>query len=131
MIKQKEVRVDLDLPMKKKKLVNFYIPVYEPFNLKWYERDGLLTYIDQLKYIEFIENPAEDFRTVKVINVDIIHKECKGQPITDDLKKKYNTIDFNDFVKYDIESKDKAVGSAILCKRKDVLVSRDLVFQHF
>ena len=39
-----------------KKLVNNYIPEYVPSNLPWDERDGLMTYIDQLKYQEFIED---------------------------------------------------------------------------
>ena len=32
--------------MAEKMLVNKYIPEYVPSDLKWYERDGLLTYID-------------------------------------------------------------------------------------
>ena len=43
--------------MSEKTFVNKYIPEYTPNNLKWYERDGLLTYIDQLKYEEFSSNP--------------------------------------------------------------------------
>ena len=36
---------------------NNYMPRYVPEDLPWYERDGLLTYIDQLKYKEFISDP--------------------------------------------------------------------------
>ena len=39
-----------------------------------------------------------------------MHKGCRGQLITDDLKKKQqksNTIDCNEFVKYDNTSKYK------------------------
>ena len=32
-----------------KTFANKYIPKYVPEDLPWYERDGLLTYIDQLK----------------------------------------------------------------------------------
>ena len=39
-------------------------------------------------------------------------------------------IDSNDFIKYDNKSKDEAVGSALCCERKDVLVSKGLAFQH-
>lgn len=80
--------MDLDLPMENKKLVNSYIPIYASSNLKWYERDGLLTYINQLKYNELIENSDKHFRIAKVINFEIIHKECRGQPATDNLKRK-------------------------------------------
>ena len=40
--------------MGQKILVNKYTPTCEEPNLPWYERDGLLTYIDQLKCKEFI-----------------------------------------------------------------------------
>ena len=35
---------------------NSYIPLYIKPNLKWYERDGLMTYCDQLEYWQFEEN---------------------------------------------------------------------------
>ena len=37
--------------------VNKYVPDYISPDLKWYERDGLLTYIDQLKHSEFSKDP--------------------------------------------------------------------------
>ena len=96
--------------MENKKLPNSYMPVSALSNLKWYKRYGLLTYINQSKFNEFTENPEEHFRTAKVINLEIMHKGCRGQLITDDLKKKQqksNTIDCNEFVKYDNTSKYK------------------------
>ena len=93
--------------MENKKTPNSYIPVSTPSNLKWYERYGLPTYVNQSKYKEFTENPEEHFRTAKVINLDKMHKECRGQLITDNLKKNNNTIDSNEFVKYDNKSKYK------------------------
>ena len=33
-----------------------YVPPYFPPNYKCYERDGLMTYIDELKYLFFAEN---------------------------------------------------------------------------
>ena len=33
-----------------------YIPTYIKHCLKWFERDGLLTYFDQLKYQEYEKN---------------------------------------------------------------------------
>ena len=35
---------------------NNYIPEFVPDNLKWYERDSLMTYIDKLKYDNFIKD---------------------------------------------------------------------------
>ena len=61
---------------------NNYIPKYVPEDLPWCERDGLLTYIDQLKYKEFISDPDTAIKNTKVINFDTIHAHCGGTPHT-------------------------------------------------
>ena len=55
---------------------NDYIPKYVPEGLPWYERDSLLTYIDQLKYKEFISDPDVTVKNIKVINFDMIYAQC-------------------------------------------------------
>ena len=57
----------------KKILVNKYIPKYVPKDFTWYEREGLMTYIDQLKYKRFKENRDEDFKNTEIVNCDIIN----------------------------------------------------------
>lgn len=52
--------------MSGKNLVNKYIPEVVPSNLKWFERDGLFTYIDQLKYERFISGPDKYFEKAEV-----------------------------------------------------------------
>ena len=59
---------------------NNYIPKYVPEDLPWYERDGLLTYIDQLKYKEYISDPDAAVQNTKAINFDMIHAQCWGTP---------------------------------------------------
>lgn len=51
--------------MSEKILVNIYVPDYVPKDLKWYERDWLLTYIDQLKYERFISDPDNYLKKLK------------------------------------------------------------------
>ena len=34
-------------------VVNSYVPEYVPENLPWYERDGRLTWYDQVKFKNF------------------------------------------------------------------------------
>ena len=53
-----------------KTFTNKYIPKYVPEDLTWYERDGLLTYIDQLKYKDFILTPM--LKNTKIINFEMI-----------------------------------------------------------
>ena len=44
---------------------NNYIPEFVPDNLKWYERDSLMTYIDKLKYDNFIKDTGRHFEKRK------------------------------------------------------------------
>ena len=60
--------------------MNKYIPEYTPENLKWYERYGLLTYIDQLKYEQFSSHPEQYLKKAEIINFDNIHKRCRSDP---------------------------------------------------
>ena len=64
--------------MGKKILVNKYVPNYVPKNSMWYERDGLMTYVDRLKYEEFESNINEHFQKAEVINLDIINNRCRA-----------------------------------------------------
>lgn len=54
-----------------KNFTNNYIPEYVFDNLQWYQRDGLMTYIDKLKYNNFIRD--EHFKITKVVNFDMIY----------------------------------------------------------
>ena len=65
--------------MSKKILVNKYVPNYVPKALLWYERDGLRTYVDHLKFEEFKSNMDEHSQKAEVINFDIINHCCRGE----------------------------------------------------
>ena len=43
-----------------------------PENLPWYETDGLMMYIDQMKYKEYSENKDQYLKNVEVVNFDMI-----------------------------------------------------------
>ena len=58
--------------------VNKYVPDYISPDLKWYERDGLLTYIDQLKHSEFSKDLNSYLKNAKVVNFEITHAQCRG-----------------------------------------------------
>ena len=65
----------------RKIFANKYIPKYVPEDLSWYEKDGLLTYIDQLKYKDFISDPNAHIKNTQIINFEMIHAQCCGQPL--------------------------------------------------
>ena len=64
-------------------LVHKYIAKIVPSDfLWWYKRDGILTYIDQWKYEQFMSNSDKYLEKTKVINFEMIHAECCGAPRT-------------------------------------------------
>ena len=87
-----------------KRAVNKFVPNYFPEDLKWFERDGLLTYVDQIKYSEFSSDPDKYLKQAEVVNFDMIHARCRGdkQYLTD---KYYQTV-VSDDVK-NMPQKDK------------------------
>ena len=73
--------------MSNKILVNKYVPPFaKHLKLPWYERDGLMPYIDSLKCHEFLNDTDEHFKKAEVINFDIIHHKCWGDPLQKYLK---------------------------------------------
>ena len=60
---------------------NTYIPKYVPDNLKWYERDGLLTWYKQCKCKDFLGNTDGHFEETEIVNFDIIHRWYREEDI--------------------------------------------------
>ena len=83
--------------MSEKILVNKYIPKVVPKDLKWYERDGLFTYIDQLKYELFTNDPDKYLEKAEVVNFEMIHNRCRGDP------RKFSDKYYQTVVKSDLE----------------------------
>ena len=67
------------------------IQTYALSNLKWWERDGLTTFIDSLKYEEFKIDEEKWLRNHKVMNFDLIHVECTGSELSMS-EKEYKTV---------------------------------------
>ena len=67
--------------MSKKILLNKYFSKYLPKDLPWHERDGLVTYIEQLKYERFKENKDKHFQNIKIINFDLVNHRCRDDPL--------------------------------------------------
>ena len=105
--------------------VNTYIPSYVKGYLKWYERDGLLTYIDRLKYQRFEENRDCYFANTKIVNFDIIHVHCRGQT-QEKSDKYYQTVREETFEKMPENDKKRQLLPALepkgtICTYKETL----------
>ena len=116
--------------MSEKTFVNKYIPEYTPNNLEWYERDGLLTYIDQLKCEEFYSNPEQYFKKAEIINFDIINKKGRSDP--QKLSGRYyQTVISKDVEKMPRKDKKRALDASFQSEQKDFIVEKKLFLSNF
>ena len=102
---------------------NSYIPPYVKPDLKWFERDGLMTYIDRLAYERFEEDRDTYLKKVNVINFDIINHELKGTPVEKDIKN-YKTIYKRDPKQMPADDKDAALAACFRSKKKRFICRR-------
>ena len=107
-----------------------YIPPYVPPNLKWYERDGLMTYIDRLNY-ERVEKDRDSYvKNAQIINFDIINNQIKGEPLQKTIRE-YKTVTEENLKKTPKKDKKEALGACFRTSRKDLYVNRDLAEEYF
>ena len=102
---------------------NSYIPPYVKPDLKWFERDGLMTYIDRLAYERFEEDRDTYLKKENVINFDIINHELKGTPLEKDIKN-YKTIYKRDPKQMPADDKDAALAACFRSKKKRFICRR-------
>ena len=100
---------------------NSYIPPYVKPDLKWFERDGLMTYIDRLAYERFEEDRDNYLENIKVIDFDIINHELKGTTLEKDILT-YKTIYKNDLKQMPANDKDATLAACFRSKRNDLYV---------
>ena len=109
---------------------NSYIPPYIKPNLKWYERDGLLTYCDRLAYERFKEDRDNYLKNVKLVNFDIISNSIKNTPSENSIQY-YKTIKFKHLDQMPEDDKDAAIASVLRSPRKDIFITDELRNKYF
>ena len=72
---------------------NSYMPKCTPP-----EEKSVFTYLDDVKYEQFMENPNKSFKKTKIVNFDIIRHECRGDAL-DKPVEYYQTVFKNNFKK--------------------------------
>ena len=109
---------------------NIYIPPYVSGDLKCYERDGLLTYTERLKYERFEQNRDQYLQNVKLTYFDMIHAQCRGDK-QQKSDKFYQTITEKNFKKMPQSCRKKALAACARTNRKDLYVQRYLMISYF
>ena len=98
--------------------------------IKWFERDGLITYIDRLNYERF-ENDRDNYlQNVNVVNFDIINHELLGTPLEKDIIT-YKTVHKSDLRQMPANDKDAALAACFRSERKDLNVEKELRDEYF
>ena len=110
--------------------VNRYIPKYVQPNLKWYERDGLLTSIDCSKYEQFERNRDTYLKNAEIINFDIIHHLCRGDKLEGSYRQ-YRIVLNSHVDNMPSEDKKLPLATYMRCPRHDLYVQRDLMISYF
>ena len=109
-----------------------YVPGYcaNYFDNPWYEKD-LMGYFNFLDYTDMSRDPAKYFEKKKVINFDIIHHKCRGDPLKETYEG-YQTVKTKDLKNYPNPEKKEVVGGVIRnIKRRDLFVEKEVVNNHF
>ena len=104
---------------------NRYIPQFVKSNLKWYERDGLITYINRLEYEKFEEDRDQYLKNINIINFDIIHNRCRNEPLENSIKN-YKTVSTKDLKQMPHADKDAALAACFRSERKDIFIEKSL-----
>ena len=110
---------------------NNYICNYVRDNLPWYERDGLLTYIDKLRYDKFLENPDKHFEETKIVNFDIIYKSIRVEKNPEQTIKDYQTVKDERVTSYPKEDQNKFLSSAFSTDRKEFYFEKKVIDNYF
>ena len=102
-------------------LMNSYVANFRPKDLLWYERDGLMTWQDQMKCEDFfLRDTNKHYQEAKIFNFDTIHRQCHGEEAPKHLLKEYQTVDDKSVLEYSTNDQDKILSSAFRTDRKDI-----------
>lgn len=86
-------------------------------NLPRYKRDGLMTWYEQGKCKDFLEDTDGHFRKSKIINFDIIDNKNK---ILKETLKKFQTVEHKDVINYPRHLQTKIFEYAFRTGRRDL-----------
>ena len=65
---------------------------FVPQDLKWYEKDKLMTWYDQGKCKDFLQDLDSHFENSNIINLHIINKQDRDEEICQTTLKNYQAI---------------------------------------
>ena len=107
-----------------------YIPPYIKDNLKWYEKEGLITYFQQREYQEFKKDRDAYINETKILNFDIIHHMCRGDKLEKTIKE-HNTVKKERLKQMPPSEKYTAVAACFRSSNKNIIIERSIAKEYF
>ena len=94
--------------------------------------DTLDDTLNRMTFNEIINNTDYHFENSYITNFDLIHHNCRGDPLKH-TKKYYETISYEKLNNEIISKEDRAsfISSAIKSKRKDAFIEKKIFKEHF
>ena len=94
--------------------------------------DTLDDTLNRMTFNEIINNTDYHFENSYITNFDLIHHNCRGDPLNH-TKKYYETISYEKLNNEIISKEDRAsfISSAIKSERKDVFIEKKIFKEHF
>ena len=94
--------------------------------------DTLDDTLNRMTFNEIINNTDYHFQNSYITNFDLIHHNCRGDPLKY-TKKYYDTISYEKLNNEIISKEDRAsfISSAIKSERKDVFIEKKIFKEHF
>ena len=116
--------------------MNAYLPRFSLNYLKWYDWDGFMAGYNQCKCKDFLRDTNKHFEKAKIVNFDMIHCQCCGEELREDLLKYYQTVNGKSVLQYPSSNQDKILSSAFRIDRDDIFFEqktkkRSLSFKFF
>ena len=110
--------------MSKRITVNNYIPYYPIF------KDNLHDTLLRNEYEKINEDKKNYFKKVKIVNFDIIHNECRADPLQNSVKY-YETIHKQNLQRAKEKDREDFISEAIKSEREDLYIKKDVLNEHF
>ena len=107
-----------------KYFVNNYIPYY-PIN-----KDDLDDTLLRNEYEKINKDKKNYLKKTKIVNFDIIHHECRRDPLQNNVKY-YETIHKQNLQRAKEEDKEDFISEAVKSNREDLYIKNDIIHEHF
>ena len=107
-----------------------YVPPFVQQDFSWYEHDGLMAQYNQGKCQDFLRDTDRNFNKTKLVNFDIIHKQCRGEVVSNELLKYHQTVNQTQMSEYPSNDQENILSSAFRTDRKDTFFEKKSIEKH-